>query len=260
MSGETRGGLRPQRPRRGVWFGGGLLAALIAAGSGCAGPSATQGHAGAASEARLLCDACGQDASQGKRWPDGRPVCQSCAASAVLRSSQAQEARTWALETLRTLFGIELAAVPCRITLLDRPELLGLAGRDRHPDLRAFTEVEDTYHDELLVLREFRIYLLRGMPAVEAGAVLAHELFHIWQVKQGGGIHAQDAFREGAAQWVQLRALRHRGATAWAERLHRDPDPVYGEGLRRFERMVLSLGEPEALRLGATAEDFPSGF
>lgn len=237
-----------------------LVGALTGCGAPDARPAETPASAAPDAAPALRCDACGQDASDGKRWADGRPICARCEASAVLRSSQVQRCREWALDCLRALFGVELRDVPCRITLLDRPELFGLAGRQRHPDLRAFTEVEDTYHDDELVLREFRMYLLRGMPEVEAAAVIAHELFHVWQVKQGGGLQATDDFREGAANWIQLRAYQHRGASDWARRLHDDPDPVYGAGLRRFERMVLGLGEAEAVRLGATAPDFPTGY
>lgn len=206
------------------------------------------------------CDACGESAAGGKRWPDGRPACAPCVASAVLHPSQAARARTTARQALQELFRVEVGEVP--VTMLDRPELMGLAGRDRHPDLRAFTEIEDVTHDQVVVpeLRQFRIFLLRGLPEVEAVGVLAHELFHVWQVRQGGAIGATDAFREGAAQWVQLRVYRRLGAEAWAKRLRGDTDAVYGEGLRRFEGLVLSRGEAEALRLAGTALDFPAGF
>lgn len=209
---------------------------------------------------RPVCEACGGSAAGGKTWADGRRACSDCAAAAVVLPSEAGRARATALEALQQLFRIDLSRVACRVTLLDRPELLRLAGDVAHSELRAFTEVEDIYQGNELVLREQRIFLLRGLPREEAIAVLAHELFHVWQVRNGGGKGATPAWREGSAQWVQLRVFESRGAKRWAERLRADPDPVYGEGLRRFEKLVKARGEAEALRLAATTTGFPAGF
>ena len=82
----------------------------------------------------------------------------------------------------------------------------------------------------------------------------------MWQTLQGGGPTQRDAFREGAAQYVQHEVLQQLGERAWARRVADDRDPVYGDGLRRFRALVLSEGERQALELAARAEDFPPGF
>ena len=68
------------------------------------------------------------------------------------------------------------------------------------------------------------------------------------------------AFREGAANYVQYKVLRRLKAKRWARILEKNPDRVYGGGLRRFRKLVKAWGEKEALRLGAKSQRFPAGF
>ena len=91
--------------------------------------------------------------------------------------------------------------------------------------------------------------------------ILAHELFHVWQIRTGGiRDRADSVFREGGAQYVQHRMLEDRGLEAWAARLLDNPDPIYGDGLRRFRRLARAVGDEKALALSATTDRFPRTF
>ncbi|MEZ6183901.1 MAG: hypothetical protein R3F62_02700 [Planctomycetota bacterium] len=192
--------------------------------------------------------------------PEAR-TCASCRHSAVLDPAQADAVRRHAARALSERFGATIpAGVSLSLTLLSPEELRALAGPDAGPHLLAFTEVEELYRGELQVGRSFRIYLARETPAPWAAGILAHELFHVVQTLAGGGPTQEDAFREGAAQYVQHEVLQHLGAGRWAARVASDPDPIYGEGLRRFRALVLSRGERQALELARRAPRFPPGY
>ena len=170
--------------------------------------------------------------------------------------------RAEALDALEALFALRgLRDVEVSVTLLPRPELLDLARDLAHPSLRAFTEAETTTApDGRVKLRLYRVYMLAGQTRLATAAALAHELFHVHTVEQGGGIGAREAWREGAAMHVHQRVLAYWGRDDLAAQLLESPDPAYGEGLRRFRRLVRERGEAEALRLAATTLDFPRGY
>jgi len=235
------------------------LAALLA-GCRAAGPTPGGGAGGDAPPEGAACDACDRPAD-GRAWPDGRRSCARCRELAVVGPAGLAGARAEALAGLRERFALDLVPERLTVTLVDRDDLVRLAGATlAHPHLRAFTEVEDSYRGERLVHRQFRIYVLRGLPGPALVGVLAHELFHVHQVLSGGGLRAEEVFREGAAQYVQHEVLQAIGAHEWADRLRRGDDPVYGAGLRRFQALVTARGEEAALRLGATGRRFPSGY
>lgn len=187
-------------------------------------------------------------------------TCDACTAEAILRPDEAVAARRRAEAALAERFHLRLPrGVRASLTLLELDDLRSLAGEGGQ-HLLAFTEVEELLRGGEPVDLGFRIYLARGTPASWAAGILAHELFHVWQTLQGGGPSQADAFREGAAQYVQHEVLEQLGATKWARRVAHDPDPVYGDGLRRFRAVVLAEGESRALELAGREHDFPSGY
>jgi hypothetical protein len=180
----------------------------------------------------------------------------------VARGQDLSALRAEAEAALAELFGIDdVAAVQVSLTLVGRRELLDLARELAHPSLRAFTEAETTTRaDGRVSMRLFRIYLLKGQSKLETAAALAHELFHVHTVGQGGGIGARDSWREGAAMYVHVRVLESWGRADLGRALLENPDPAYGAGLRRFRELVRDRGEARALRLAATTLDFPPGY
>ena len=68
------------------------------------------------------------------------------------------------------------------------------------------------------------------------------------------------SLREGAAQYAQHRLLSLRRQDSWAKLLIENPDPVYGDGLRRFRLFARDRGESKALKAAATTDRFPHGY
>lgn len=235
-----------------------LLACLLAL-AGCAAspapppPLPVARLASRAPDAR--CSACTLPmADPVREWPDGRLVCPSCHAEAVVDPAEARALLARAREDLRARFGVRLDGYErVEVTLVDQPTLLAHARELAHPALQAFSEIGGA---------TVAIEALYGLPRPALRAILVHELFHAHQAARRRDADAAIdlAFVEGAAQYVQLRVLEQLGAHAWAARLVANEDPVYGRGLRRFRRLVQVEGEARALERGALEARFPPGY
>lgn len=236
-----------------MWLAAGWL---LAAASGCA----TATPAAPLPEARLAarapearCSACTLPLADGAReWPDGRVVCASCHAEAVVDPGEAEALLAAARRDLARL-GVPLdEGARLELALVDLPTLLRDAGELAHPALQAFSTIGGP---------RVQIEALYGLPRAPLRAIFVHELFHAHQTARRRATGPADpAFIEGAAQYAQLRVLEELGAAAWAARLVANEDPVYGRGLRRFRRFVAATGEVRALEQGAADVRFPPGY
>ncbi|MCO5167345.1 MAG: hypothetical protein M9894_13430 [Planctomycetes bacterium] len=243
-----------------------VAAALLAA--GCATPPAP-----ALPEARLAarapdarCSACTAPlAEHAREWPDGRVVCAPCHGEAVVDPAEARALLAAARDWLAARFGVTLdPAAALDVRLVDGPTLQAEADDLAHPALQAFSTIaagEPRAVGGARPLEAVRVTALYGLPRAALRGILVHELFHAHQTARRADPGPPDAaFVEGAAQFVQLRALEAAGAHGWAARLLANEDPVYGGGLRRFRRLVGALGEAQALELGAARAAFPAGY
>lgn len=191
---------------------------------------------------------------------DGRRACRSCAATAVTDPREAARLLSEARQTLARAFGIDVRGVELDLQLVDAPTLQRRAEELTHPDLRAFTEVEELSVGGWNLRRRFTLYVLSALPRAYLLGVLAHELVHVWQAELGVAEQLSDPLREGTACYVQRSVLRGTpGGARWAQALELNRDPVYGGGLRRFDLLVRRLGLKAAIRHAARGPDFPSG-
>jgi hypothetical protein len=241
------------------------LALLVSAVAGCAtAPTVLEARALAPDESGR-CDACGVDTGAdlgGRSWPDGRLMCSACLEDAIGTIVDARALLREVRAELSDLLSVDVGSVRIGLSLTDRPTLSKLAGEDlAHPDLRAFTEVIEVLHRGRVESRKFTIHALLGLPRQCLFGILAHEAFHVWQIQNGGiRLSADPAFREGAAQYAQHRLLSLRRQDSWAKLLIENPDPVYGDGLRRFRLFARDRGESKALKAAATTDRFPHGY
>jgi hypothetical protein len=214
-------------------------------------------------EATPRCEGCGLPAAgargQASRWPDGRVTCEVCRKEAVTDPATAALVCEDARSALAGTLGLEVR-VPTPVVLVAKPALLGLAGELAHPNLKALTVVEEeVVPGAVRGPRSYRINVLSGLPRGALIGVLGHEVFHVLQ-SEASNRERDPALREGSANYAQLRILEGRKDVQRARFLEQDKDPIYGEGLRRFERLVKERGEREAIDLGLRAAAFPEGF
>lgn len=176
------------------------------------------------------------------RLPDGRFLCEACAASSVHSEAAARRLMRDAVKILAAQ-GIRMNTPLDRINLklVDRPTIqeIGGFGEDTfgvHQVLSSKTR------EGRVVLEETTIYAMDDLPEDQLLSVLAHELFHVWQHERGadGG---PAAWREGSANvagWLALKTRDSDLARFLVRSYEETTDPVYGEGFRRarelFER------------------------
>lgn len=210
------------------------------------------------------CESCGLPAAgergPSSRWDDGRVTCRVCRGDAALDRADAREVCLAARRSLRDVLGLDLGSLEPPVVLSSCHELGARAGTLAHEGLKALTEVEERgASDGARGERRYRIYALYGLARVGLRGVLAHELFHVLQ-SEATAATIEPALREGAANYVQVRVLRALGEEVRARLLEEDRDPVYGEGLRRFERLAHDRGERAALEVGLHGPRFPEGY
>jgi hypothetical protein len=213
----------------------------------------------------LRCEVCGFPAV-GERGPattlaDGRRTCAECARTAVNDSAKAQTALVEARSLLASELGLELGSIQVPVALVSRQKLLEQAAEVGEPAIQALTVAREDAPsgDGARGPRGYRIAALHGIPRHALVAILGHELYHVLQC-EASPAERDAAFREGAANYVQVVLLRAQGEEPRARLLESVSDATYGKGLRRFEQLVRARGRAEALSLGIHAVAFPEGF
>ena len=224
-------------------------------------------HASHASDASR-CEYCGRFISEklthgGVVYSDGRQVCNLCRETAVDDLDRVGALMKEAASRLGEVgLSVDLQGVGLR--LIDGDEMRSRFG-SRYGKQRGHTEFEWTEtRDEQGVRRSrtITVYLLSGMPRLDAVAVLAHELTHVWRFARSEG-RIDEALEEGSANYAASLVLaRYPGErTAFLlQGMMDDPDPAYGEGYRRVRKYVEERGVPEWLDLLAQGARLPPGY
>jgi len=197
----------------------------------------------------------------GVEYPDGRHVCNICRRTAVDDPGAAAALLEEVRGRLERL-GLSTRGEEIPVSLVDLREMHRISGSRSHT-LRGYTEHQETRitPGEVESYRS-RIYLLEGMPRMEAMATLAHELTHIWAFlkgrKEGGG-----AFVEGSCNYASsLVVMEYPGKESEfvVNTLSENADPVYGEGFRRVRRLAEERGRGAWLDRLRGKEAFPPGY
>ena len=170
---------------------------------------------------------------------DGRMLCGICAPSSVTSEGKA---RVLMRDVSRELarHGITVQTSGIDIRLVGEPQLRSIAGTD-NSDTKGYVDYQvDKNLFGTVTRRRVTIYILAGMPRVQAAGTLAHELMHVWQFMQGR-LHVEKALSEGSANFAASLVLSSIGgveATYSIDMMRQDPDPVYGGGFRRVQSFV----------------------
>jgi hypothetical protein len=210
------------------------------------------------------CEVCGFPAGErGHAVPldDGRRTCADCRLTAVNDSAEAAAALLEARGLLARELGLTLGPITVPVALVSRQKLLEEAADVGKPAIQALTVAREDAPSANggRGARSYRVIALYGIPRAALVAILGHELFHVLQC-EASPAERDPAFREGAADYVHVVLLRAQGEEGRARLLESVTDTVYGEGLRRFERLARARGRKEALALALGSTAFPDGF
>lgn len=206
---------------------------------------------------RLICE---RLTGGGRRYEDGRTMCNRCRRTAVDSAEEGQDALEEVRATLADL-GFDLGDVAIPLKLADQLELDECArtGYVRHPTGLARTRFW-TQHGVVVRREVEEILVLRSLPREHFAAVAAHELGHAWLFLNAFPT-LPPLVEEGVCELCEYLWL---GTQQTAEADYRrrliesNPDPVYGAGFREARNVVERWGLATLSSYLCQHGDFPA--
>jgi len=194
------------------------------------------------------CEYCGCLAAEaitgeGARYDDNRQVCGLCLAEVVSGADEAKRLMADVLVRL-TGHGIVIDEKKIPLELIDRNRMQRIS-KGAHKDPLGYTTYKRTSTlGGLISSKDFRIYVLHGLPRPEFEFAIAHELMHVWLFKNAP-LEMNPVLCEGSCDYAATRVLllsKEDGATRVWRKAMENPDAVYGEGLRNVDSYVNRVG------------------
>lgn len=195
------------------------------------------------------CDYCSRVISSatsdgGYRYDDGRIVCGICKRSIVDDNEEAAGCLPGVLKIL-SASPASFIDIPrdIPIQLVDRFTLNRLKGGKSTGQDQGLTKSSVIYEGKRVIRTEHRIYILVGIPRLEFEAVLAHELLHVWLIKNNIDLPGKE--KEGFCNLGCALVYRADGSKLGKVLLNKmkdNPDPVYGKGYRMMNERLQDLG------------------
>jgi len=186
-----------------------------------------------------VCDCCNRIICQrvtqgGRRYSDGRNICNICFASAVFDQREIERLLEKVAYRLTGL-GIKFNLRNIRIIGVDR-NILKNKAKNFTDKMQGCcnSETITKYTNDKQTNRTFThvIYILSGIPATTIESTIAHELMHSW-IFENTKNNLPDRICEGSCNYtayLYLQTINSSAATEVLKLLENDPDPVYGKG------------------------------
>ena len=181
--------------------------------------------------------------------------CAPCATRAVSDHTTARALLKEAAADLEARFGCRVEVEGLALRFATPAQLASLSGRATS-DAKGFMEATRRVEPGGAQPWSVTIHLARGLPEGQLYGIVAHELFHVWQLEASPD-ELDAAWREGSACYVQWALLWARGEGFWARLVESHTDPVYGGGLRRFRAFAEGRTAAELRRAWRREADFP---
>lgn len=194
------------------------------------------------------CSACHRFLSaatqQGLQYGDGRIICGLCQMTAVTEPESVEPSRQRVLKTLNTA-GFDYIPDYISITLSDQRRLNQALKKRAHANSHGLTKTIEKSVNGMVQYREHSIFILYGLPRVVFEGVLAHELLHVWLNEQDNTRERMPQEIEGFCNLGTARVYQQEDTPLsryLLERMHKDVDPVYGEGYRMQKQRLTQMG------------------
>lgn len=185
-----------------------------------------------------ICHLCGSPFHPAPGATGSNRFCGKCLATSVTSQEQMRRVLPNVRATLQQI-GIRLHP-PVHIRLVD------------DATMRRMSTNESGMVGGLTVLQGrqvVEVYIVAGLPELEFGSTVAHEVMHAW-LAQHGITHPDRRIVEGLCQVISYRWLRDQPdplATAIREKIEQSQDPVYGNGFRMVRDSVKLHGMGKVL-------------
>jgi hypothetical protein len=189
------------------------------------------------------CFICEDLTGTGQRFADGREVCGLCAETAVNDIEEAEQLMYNAVAGLRK-FGIDIDEEEIPLELVDVQEMRRINKGSVDNPLGYTTFKKTSFLAGLVDTKDYKIYMLHGMPRATYVFSVTHELMHVWLFKNAP-LDMAPLLCEGSCDYAATLVILASGKPEAAQ-LQREamenPDPIYGEGLRQVDAYVTRVG------------------
>lgn len=163
-------------------------------------------------------------------------LCPDCAKTAIFSQEDLMPIFREAKYLVRIIFGIEPSISEDNIILTSGQDLRSRVSQTSEYVPRGGAAGLYLFRNGIST-----IYVQKGHSPERTLEILAHEYAHLWQ-EQNCPRKQDEVFREGFAEWVAYKVLLHKNLKKLAESKKANPDPTYGEGLRKMLYLEGSIG------------------
>ena len=183
------------------------------------------------------CRTCGTPIGpKGTTVDKGFVLCPDCAKKAIVLPGQAIEVFRMARYTVQRILGLE-ADIPEQNIILASSQTIA-AGASESTE---YIPKEGSAGLYVFNKGVSTIYVQRGHSPERTLEILAHEYAHLWQ-EQNCPRDQKIELREGFAEWVSYKVLLNRKQYTIAEAKKKNPDAIYGKGLRMILELEKRIG------------------
>jgi hypothetical protein len=213
-----------------------------------------------------MCRFCGRlisdnEAGGGVKFDDQYYICNHCAQDVVTEAADGEKLLTEVRSRLLEA-GIDVGDVEVEFHLVSRDELSKVSGMADVDNYGLAIEKTTGYFLGLLKEKTYAIYILAGLPRMYFISTAGHELMHIWLYQHGvDGMDRQMV--EGSCDMASVLVLGqydHELIPLIIKQIEQNPNPLYGEGCRRIQRIVENRGVEYWLGHLQFDPEFPIGY
>ncbi|MDJ0837148.1 MAG: protein DA1 [Acidobacteriota bacterium] len=206
---------------------------------------------------KLICEALTRG---GQRLPDGRDLCGICLQTLVTAPPDGARLLKEVREKMQSM-GFDFGNADLPFRLVTPAELKKLAKRKKkdRPSL-GMARTTTIMRGKQVVERRFEeIIIMNALPEEMFRMVAAHELCHAWLFLKGFR-ELPERVEEGLctlAEGLWLERQKTEIASIRLKRLHKNPDPVYGDGFRAAKKALKKMKVGELLTYVRKNKRFP---
>ena len=177
-----------------------------------------------------------------------RNVCSLCEPFLVDRRKLVNK---YAKEVKRELYKVGFKNLPKNIpiTLVSSRKELKKLSKIRHINLSGYTHYEYETLNNKITKEDYHIYILSGLHEVEFKSVLAHEFLHVYLFQNRYKLRPEN--REGFCNLASQLIYENdnsKYADLKIDAMYENPDPVYGLGFQKMNRILKQRGWTQLLK------------
>jgi hypothetical protein len=191
------------------------------------------------------CDFCkrsvaGEFGTHAVALPDGRRLCEHCAATSVTTSARTQDVAGLVASSLDG-HGVSVAVEGITFFLVPQDKLDRMSPDPARHTLGFINYAINSQTDDVA---HYKITVLNGMPELQLASVLAHQMMHVWLVR--AGVRATGTpWIEGSCEYASFLVMSDVNTPESQfvmQNIEANADSICGDGFRTVKQFVAKHG------------------